>query len=92
MRWRSVLRWCHPATVLSGINQSGSNDASLLLPVRSAGASFRTVAWPTWLPTALPANWQLWRPSATCHVVSQCSEMQPYAYAVRLLSLEIVRC
>ena len=46
----------NPATVLSGFSQSSSNDASLLLPVRSAGTSFRTVAWPTWVAASSPGQ------------------------------------
>lgn len=52
-----------PATALQlnavepqiGSARSSSNDASLLIPVQSAGKSYRIVAWPTWAAdTQLP--------------------------------------
>lgn len=43
----SVLQ-LNPATFVVASTYSYSNDASLLLPVKSAGTAYRVVTWPTW--------------------------------------------
>ena len=60
---------------------SGSNDASLLLPVQSAGTAYRAVVWPAWNPgTAYPGSIAIVATSASTTVqVAAPGTIQPGA-------------